>query len=63
MNNSLCEGKMNFTLHPGQMCAGGEEGRDYCKVEVKINQTVLQKLTSSDKERAKQSLWANTNTP
>ena len=57
--NSLCEEKMNFTLHPGQMCAGGEEGRDYCKVEVKINQTVLQKLKSSDKERAKKclSVW------
>ena len=59
VTNSLCEGKMNFTLHPGQMCAGGEEGRDYCKVEVKINQTVLQKLKSSDKERAKKclSVW------
>ena len=59
VTNSLCEGKMNFTLHSGQMCAGGEEGRDYCKVEVKINQTVLQKLKSSDKERAKKclSVW------
>ena len=56
VTNSLCEEKMNFTLHPGQMCAGGEEGRDYCKVEVKINQTVLQKLKSSDKERAKKCL-------
>ena len=56
VTNSLCEEKMNFTLHPGQMCAGGEEGRDYCKVEVKINQTVIQKPTSSDKVRAKQSL-------
>ena len=57
VTNSLCEGKMNFTLHPGQMCAGGEEGGDYCKViNIIINQTVLQKLTSSDKVRAKQSL-------
>ena len=59
VTNSLCEEKMNFTLHPGQMCAGGEEGRDYCKVEVKINQTVIQKPTSSDKERAEKclSVW------
>ena len=57
VTNSLCEEKMNFTLHPGQMCAGGEEGGDYCKViNIIINQTVLQKLTSSDKVRAKQSL-------
>ena len=59
VNNSLCEGKMNFTLHPGQMCAGGEEGRDYCQGELKTNKTVLQKLTSSDKERAEKcfSVW------
>ena len=29
VTNSLCERKMNLTLHPGQMCAG-EEGRDHC---------------------------------
>ena len=56
VTNSLCEEKMNFTLHPGQMCAGGEEGRDYCQGELKTSKTVLQKLTSSDKVRAKQSL-------
>jgi len=27
----LCERKMNLTLHPGQMCAGGEEDRDHCQ--------------------------------
>ena len=36
VNNSLCEGKMNFTLHPGQMCAGGEEGRIYCQEDLQI---------------------------
>ena len=62
VNNSLCEGKMNFTLHPGQMCAGGEEGREYCQEKLKTNQKVLKMLISSDKVRAKQSLslWANT---
>jgi len=28
---SLCERKMNLTLHPGQMCAGMEEDRDHCQ--------------------------------
>ena len=51
MNNSLCEGKMNFTLHPGQMCAGGEEGRIYCQEELTARQVVIQKLTSSEKEQ------------
>ena len=49
--NSLCEEKMNFTLHPGQMCAGGEEGRIYCQEELTANQVVIQKLTSSEKEQ------------
>ena len=62
VTNSLCEGKMNFTLHSGQMCAGGEEGREYCQEKLKTNQKVLKMLRSSDKVRAKQSLslWANT---
>ena len=55
VTNSLCEEKMKITLLPNQMCAGGEKGRDYCQGEHKTNQTVLQKLTSSDKEKAKQS--------
>ena len=39
---SLCERKMNLTLHPGQMCAGGEEDREHCQVELETSQMVLQ---------------------
>ena len=51
VTNSLCEEKMNFTLHPGQMCAVGEEGRIYCQEELTARQVVIQKLTSSEKEQ------------
>ena len=34
VTNTHCERKMNFRLHPGQICAGGEEGRDSCQVEL-----------------------------
>ena len=43
---SLCERKMNLTLHPGQMCARVEEKRDHCqKVELA---SYSQKLVNSD---------------
>ena len=50
VTNSLCGEKMNFTLHPGQMCAVGEEGRIYCQEELTARQVVIQKLTSSEKD-------------
>ena len=40
MGNGECEAKLrrtrlgfDFKLHPGFMCAGGEEGKDACKVQ------------------------------
>ena len=35
ITNKLCERKMKTKLVSGQMCAGGEEGRDSCQVEIR----------------------------
>ena len=34
VSNTLCRQKMGFRLYKGQICAGGEEGRDSCQVEL-----------------------------
>ena len=34
VSNRFCAKKMNFEIHPGQICAGGEKGRDSCQVEL-----------------------------
>ena len=42
ITNNICEQKMGFKLHPGQMCAGGEEGRDSCQVELDTSSLQLE---------------------
>ena len=48
VTNSLCEEKMNFKLHPGQMCAGGEKGKDSCQVELATSSQSLIFLLQGD---------------
>ena len=36
ITNTECERKMKTKLISGQMCAGGEEGRDSCQVDISI---------------------------
>lgn len=66
VSNQQCQSQMqqtrlgyDFKLHPGFLCAGGEEGKDACKVRTFFNQNYL----SNREHHRFQSAWCQAQLP
>ena len=47
--SQFLENKLGVTMHDGQICAGGEKGKDACQVKYSFKEVIL---TFHDRETA-----------